>query len=327
MGDTLPRDSSFRIVDNWIEIPLSRSLMPVFLGANDCHLRFLESHFNITIIAKEASVLVEKGADYLVEVIMELAGLCRDKEYIDQRDLETVLRLHRVENDEVQIDHSSLVALDSPHIVVKTRTRNQANYIRALENNELVFSIGPAGTGKTFLAVAWAVSLFERGVVNKIVLVKPVVEAGEKLGFLPGDIKEKVDPYFKPLYDALLFMLPGERAKKLIDQSTIEIAPLAYMRGRTLDYSIAILDEAQNTTAMQMKMFLTRLGAHSRAVVTGDLTQVDLEDPEASGLLKVQEILRGINGVEFVYLDSSDVVRHRLVSDIIKAYDSHKSKV
>lgn len=314
-------------MENRIEIPISRDLMPLLLGANDCHLRFLEDHFNTTIIAREASILVEKGADYLAEVIVELTGLCRDKKYIERRDIETVIRLHRVESEDIRVEHSSLTALDNPHIIVKTRTPNQANYIRALENNELVFSIGPAGTGKTFLAVAWAVSLFERGVVNKIVLVKPVVEAGEKLGFLPGDIKEKVDPYFKPLYDALLFMLPGETVKKLIDQSTIEIAPLAYMRGRTVNYSIVILDEAQNTSAMQMKMFLTRLGAHSRAVVTGDITQIDLENPESSGLLKVEEILQGIDGVEFVYLDSSDVVRHRLVSDIIKAYDSHKNKV
>jgi phosphate starvation-inducible PhoH-like protein len=306
-------------------VPVAQELMPKLLGTNDANIRFLEEEFNTTIITREASLLVNKEVAELVGIILELVGLCQDKNYLDHRDIETVLRLHRVKKEAEGLRATGVVVLENAQVAIKTRTTNQANYIRAMEESELVFSIGPAGTGKTFLAVAWAINLLERGAVEKIVLVKPAVEAGEKLGFLPGDIKEKVDPYFRPLYDALLYMLPYERVKKYVEQSVIEIAPLAYMRGRTLNYAFAILDEAQNTSGMQMKMFLTRLGPHSRAVVTGDLTQIDLEKPETSGLLKVQTILKGIKGIEFVYLDANDVVRHRLVAEIILAYDKYKS--
>lgn len=319
------RNNNSQQIKDRLEIAIARELMPLLMGPNDSHLRFLEEYFNTTIFVRESSFLIDRKEEVLSKVIEELLELCKSKGYIDQRDINTVLRLQRVQNDEIEIEHSSIIVLENPQIVVKTRTPNQANYIRTLSQNELVFAIGPAGTGKTFLAVAWAVAQLEKGAVNKIVLVKPVVEAGEKLGYLPGDIKEKVDPYFRPLYDALLYMLPAEKVRRYIDQSLIEIAPLAFMRGRTLSYSIAILDEAQNTTAMQMKMFLTRMGPHSQAVVTGDMTQIDLEKPESSGLLQVQKILIEIKGISFVYLDSRDVVRHRLVSDIIRAYDSFKS--
>lgn len=306
-----------------IEIPLERSLIPRLLGPNDSHLRLLEKRFNTSIIVRDSSILLPKEVEGLGEIIAELAALCREKDYLDAKDVETIIRLHRANSISRQ-ETTGLVVLENPQVLIKTRSLNQEKYIKAMRDNELVFSIGPAGTGKTFLAVAWAVSLFEKGDVQKIVLVKPAVEAGEKLGFLPGDLKEKVDPYFKPLYDALLFMLPSEKVRRLIDQSVIEIAPLAYMRGRTLNHAFAILDEAQNTTTMQMKMFLTRLGAHSRAVITGDLTQIDLDDSKTSGLLEVRKILTRINGIEFAYLDSTDVVRHKLVSDIIKAYDDYQ---
>jgi len=308
-----------------MEIPVLRELMPELLGPNDRNLRFLEERFGIAIIAREASLLVPESQPVLLEVIPELAQLCKDKKYLEIKDIETVLRLHKLNSFAGASENGGEILLQNSQVTVKARTANQMLYYQALRNNDLVFAIGPAGTGKTFLAVAYAVSLLEKGEVEKIALVKPVVEAGEKLGFLPGDIKEKVDPYFRPLYDALLYMMSAEKVRKLMDQSVIEIAPLAYMRGRTLSYSMVILDEAQNTTAMQMKMFLTRMGINSRAVVTGDLTQIDLEQKQNSGLLKIQDILNGIKGVDFVKLTSEDVIRHRLVSEIIKAYDRHSS--
>ncbi|MBC8205297.1 PhoH family protein [bacterium] len=215
--------------------------------------------------------------------------------------------------------------LENAQVRIRAKTPNQKKYHQAILDNEIVFAIGPAGTGKTFIAVAAAVAQFQRGAVERIVLVRPVVEAGEKLGYLPGDIKEKVDPFFKPLYDALFYMLPPEQVKKYIDREVFEIAPLAYMRGRTLNHAIVILDEAQNTTNMQMKMFLTRLGVNSRAIITGDITQIDLENPNTSGLKQAADILKNVIGIGFVYLDSNDVVRHKLVSDIIRAYNDYKN--
>ena len=204
--------------------------------------------------------------------------------------------------------------------VIQPKTAGQRDYLQAIAQHDIVVGIGPAGTGKTYLAVAAAVDALARKRVRRIILARPAVEAGESLGFLPGDLQEKVDPYLRPLYDALEDMMPRDRVQKAIEQRTIEIAPLAYMRGRTLSDAFVILDEAQNATGMQMKMFLTRLGVNSRAVITGDKTQIDLADREASGLLQVERILPGIEGIAFCYLDDSDVVRHRLVRDIIRAY-------
>jgi len=203
---------------------------------------------------------------------------------------------------------------------VRARTPRQAEYLKALEEHELVFAIGPAGTGKTYLAVAIGVEALARKRVRRLVLARPAVEAGERLGFLPGDIQAKVDPYLRPLYDALEDMMPQDRMQKALESRTIEIAPLAYMRGRTLADAFVILDEAQNVTGGQMKMFLTRLGVNSRAVVIGDKTQIDLPSREESGLIQVERILPGIDGVAFCYLDERDVVRHRLVREIIRAY-------
>ena len=204
--------------------------------------------------------------------------------------------------------------------VIQAKTPGQREYLRTIMQHEIVVGIGPAGTGKTYLAVAMAVDALARKRVRRIVLARPAVEAGESLGFLPGDLREKVDPYLRPLYDALEDMMPRDRVQKAIDARTIEIAPLAYMRGRTLGDAFVILDEAQNATGMQMKMFLTRLGVNSRAVITGDKTQIDLGNREDSGLLHVERILPGIEGIGFCYLDDGDVVRHRLVRDIIRAY-------
>ncbi|MFQ6003222.1 MAG: PhoH family protein, partial [Candidatus Zixiibacteriota bacterium] len=192
------------------------------------------------------------------------------------------------------------------------------------ERYDIVFSIGPAGTGKTYLGVAMAVSALKQKMVGRVILVRPAVEAGESLGFLPGDIRAKVDPYLRPVYDALHDMLSSEKIRKLMEMGVIEIVPLAFMRGRTLNNCFVILDEAQNTTIAQMKMFLTRLGVNSKAVITGDITQIDLEDKKASGLVQIQKILEGVKGIEFVYLSEKDVVRHRLVQEIIKAYQKYE---
>jgi len=209
---------------------------------------------------------------------------------------------------------------------IRPKTPGQKRYVDAVRKNTLVFSIGPAGTGKTYLAVAMAVHALREKEVDRIILTRPAVEAGERLGFLPGDIAQKVDPYLKPLYDALYEMLEPGHFGRLAERGTIEVAPLAYMRGRTLNDSFIILDEAQNTTPEQMKMFLTRLGLRSRAVVTGDVTQIDLPEGQRSGLVVVQEILRDIRGLEFVYLEPTDVVRHRIVQEIVEAYGRYESQ-
>ncbi|MDP8207241.1 MAG: PhoH family protein [Candidatus Electryonea clarkiae] len=253
------------------------------------------------------------------------------------RDMESMARRDRTEN--LDIDTALALAGFTPvgtnnakHLegltvfekngfCIRTRSRNQKEYIRAAHESELVFVEGPAGTGKTYLAVALAVSAFNADDVERIILVRPAVEAGENLGFLPGDLREKVEPYFRPIYDALMEMIPSDRLKRYIDQNRIEIAPLAYMRGRTLSNAFVILDEAQNTTSDQLKMFLTRLGSGSRAIVTGDLTQVDIPDKQKSGLSEALIILRGIKGIQFVTLDHKDVVRHSLVKEIILAYE------
>jgi phosphate starvation-inducible PhoH-like protein len=212
---------------------------------------------------------------------------------------------------------------------IRPKTLGQKRYVDAIRGNTLVFSIGPAGTGKTYLAVAMAVRALKEKEISRIILTRPAVEAGERLGFLPGDIAQKVDPYLKPLYDALYDLLEPGHFARLAERGTIEVAPLAYMRGRTINDSFIILDEAQNTTPEQMKMFLTRLGLRSKAVVTGDITQIDLPDGQLSGLVAVQDILRGIKALEFVYLDATDVVRHKIVQEIVEAYrrfDEARSK-
>jgi phosphate starvation-inducible PhoH-like protein len=218
------------------------------------------------------------------------------------------------------------IILYSKKDVIKAKTPNQIVYWKTVQQNDICFAIGPAGTGKTFLAVAFAVAALKKNIVRKIILARPAVEAGESLGFLPGDFKEKIDPYLRPLYDALEEMIPTEQLKNYLEKSLIEIVPLAFMRGRTLNNAYVILDEAQNATAMQMKMFLTRLGPNSKAIITGDITQIDLPTYSQSGLVQVKEILKNVDGVGFVYFDKVDVVRHKLVKDIIEAYEKHNSK-
>ena len=227
----------------------------------------------------------------------------------DQADLKTVF--------------SDAIAVPSRKKWVAPKSLNQKRYVDAIRSHDMVFAIGPAGTGKSFLAVAMAVSALTKREVARIVLTRPAVEAGERLGFLPGDLYEKVHPYLRPLYDALYDMLETERVTTLMEKGAIEIAPLAYMRGRTMNDSFIILDEAQNSTAEQMKMFLTRLGFNSKMVITGDVTQVDLPASRGSGLIEVQSVLRGVQGIRFVYFDDGDIVRHQLVSAIVRAYDAH----
>jgi len=232
-----------------------------------------------------------------------------------------------IEPEKVDVDYEKMVTIKTKRGVVKPRNANQSGYVQNVLTNDISFGIGPAGTGKTYLAVACAVDALERQEVRRILLTRPAVEAGEKLGFLPGDLSQKVDPYLRPLYDALFEMLGFEKVEKLIERSVIEIAPLAYMRGRTLNDAFIILDESQNTTVEQMKMFLTRIGFNSRAVITGDITQVDLPRGQKSGLRHAIEVLQNIPGISFNFFQSKDVVRHPVVARIVEAYDEHEQKM
>jgi len=260
-------------------------------------------------------------------IVTQLYDLIKHRYSLNPSDIESAARALRHDSS-CQL---KTIFLDTVFTTVKNKPitpRNpaQKRYIDAARSNDIVFSIGPAGTGKTYLAMAMAVAAFTRGEINRIVLTRPAVEAGEALGFLPGSLAEKINPYLRPLYDALYDMLNFERAKELMEQGTIEIAPLAFMRGRTLNNSFIILDEAQNTSSEQMKMFLTRIGYSSRAVITGDITQTDLPHGKQSGLVEAKELLQDIEGLKFVYFTREDVVRHRLVSRIIQAYESATEK-
>lgn len=260
-----------------------------------------------------------------LKIIDELFFLNKRQGYISKEDIDLIIHLISGD-DKNQNTHSyngdkSEIILVNKNDFVKPKTPTQLEYFNAIQENEIVFAIGPAGTGKTYLAVAFAISALNNKQVTKVVLARPAVEAGESLGFLPGNLSEKIDPYLKPLLDALEDMLPYEKLQSYLEKNIIEIVPLAYMRGRTLNNSFMILDEAQNATTMQMKMFLTRLGPNSKAVINGDVTQIDLPKKENSGLIQVEKILQGIVGVSFVYFNKSDVVRHRLVKEIINAYE------
>ena len=294
------------------------------LGVNDSNLHILEDRFNSTISVRGEIVNIKgvlEEVELVEKVLKEMAYVLNTSGRLNTNDVETILNL-TVEGKEIinEEDLDSIV-LYTKNDVVKAKTEGQRKYFQIANKNDICFAIGPAGTGKTYLAVALAVSALKRGIVKRIVLARPAVEAGESLGFLPGDFQEKIDPYLRPLYDALDDMIPSEKLKGYLEKRIIEIVPLAYMRGRTLNNSFVILDEAQNATDVQMKMFLTRLGANSKAIITGDITQIDLPVKTRSGLVQAKEILNGITGVGFAYFDREDVVRHRLVKDIIDAYD------
>ena len=299
----------------------------MLFGPADANLKLVEGAFASKIIVRGNIIKIdgdEKEVPVIHEVFHEMGSTLNRKGSLTQEDVKTLIRVSAVQNGHETQQLDTVVHYGRKGAIT-ARTDGQKTYIQTVRKNDIVSSVGPAGTGKTYLAVAFAVAALDNREVDRIILCRPAVEAGENLGFLPGDLKEKVDPYLTPLYDALGDMMPATRLKPLLANNTIEIIPLAYMRGRTLNNAFMILDEAQNATTIQMKMFLTRLGVNSRAIITGDITQIDLPSKSKSGLLQVIDLLQGIDGLGFCKLDASDVVRHKLVRDIIKAYD-HKDE-
>ena len=289
------------------------------VGHHDKHLKIFEDYYNVEISLRGDQLYLfgdEKKAEIIRQVLLALVELHRKGKEITERDVLYAIKMneqHRLGELESLFDERYKIIKTIQGKTIYAKTFNQKEYYRKIQDNDLVFGIGPAGTGKTYLAVVIGVALLKKNIVRKIILTRPVVEAGENLGFLPGDLKEKVDPYLRPLYDALYDVLGLEQTEKMIERGIIEIAPLAYMRGRTLEDAYIILDEAQNTTKQQMKMFLTRLGFNSKMVVTGDETQIDLPKPVKSGLKHAKEILSDVKGIEFVQFETVDVVRHTLV--------------
>ena len=295
------------------------------LGRNDEHLRSLESRYDVRITARGHDVTLRGEERQVAEaerVLHDLVQMLRERPSLGAGEIRSALRLTAAEpTADVKGLLADTVSVPSRRKLISPKTVNQKRYLDAIRTHDLVIAIGPAGTGKSYLAVAMAVSALVKRDVARIILTRPAVEAGERLGFLPGDLAEKVHPYLRPLYDALYDMLEPDKVGSLSEKGAIEIAPLAYMRGRTLNDAFIILDEAQNTTSEQMKMFLTRLGFNAKMVITGDITQVDLPQSRPSGLIEVQTVLQGIDGIRFVYFDHRDVVRHDLVSAIIRADD------
>lgn len=311
-----------QIID--LKITDSAEAMSLF-GNNDRHLKQLETQLDVSIITRGEEIRVQGDQDKIAiisDVLNALLTVIRRGIHISERDVIYAIELAKQGKIEQFYSLFDQEIMRNAHgRSIRVKTLGQREYVNQIRKNDLVFGIGPAGTGKTYLAVVMAVNALKSGEIKRIILTRPAVEAGERLGFLPGDLKEKVDPYLRPLYDALHDVLGNEHTERLIDRETIEIAPLAYMRGRTLDDAFVILDEAQNTTPEQMKMFLTRLGFGSKMVITGDITQIDLPNGTISGLVSVQNILNGIRGISFVHLEQHDVVRHPVVQKVIEAYD------
>jgi len=316
------------------------------LGHNDSNVRQIEREIPVRITLRDGTLSVageEHEVKPAVRVLEELVELVERGRVIEEADVATALGQARRDERNGHAAHDAngngrasgrlaeayegAPGYTFDRKAVRPRTPTQALYLKALEQNEVVFGIGPAGTGKTYLAVAAAVAALRSKKVDRIVLVRPAVEAGESLGFLPGDMQEKVDPYLRPMYDALADLMSYDKMRRFLEMGVIEIAPLAFMRGRTLSNAFVILDEAQNTTVRQMKMFLTRLGLNSRAVITGDLTQIDLRAPDQSGLVRIQSILSHVLDIKFIYFHPEDVVRHRLVKEIIHAFDVYHARV
>jgi len=296
-------------------------------GNFDENILAIEKEFNVNILNRGTDLRVTgepEDVDKAVRTIDELIKAMNRGETINSQNLSYLMTLVEEGNEDKFEKLSGCICITSNGRPIKPKTIGQKNYVEAIKENTIVFGIGPAGTGKTYLAVAMAVAAFRNKEINRIVLTRPAVEAGEKLGFLPGDLQTKVDPYLRPLYDALYDMLGSESFQKYQERQSIEVAPLAYMRGRTLDDSFIILDEAQNTTPEQMKMFLTRLGFNSKAVITGDVTQIDLPDGRRSGLIEASKILKNIEDIHINYFTERDVVRHKLVQKIIKAYEKYE---
>ena len=306
-----------------IEVPENMDAAELF-GRFDTNMKLVEKAFNVNVSLREEGVRItgeEDAVERSGDVIHMLITMICDGEHIDEQKIMYAISMQQEEGGiDVSKLGSDCVAINIKGQPIKTKTFGQKKYVEAIDKNTIVFGIGPAGTGKTYLAVAKAVMALKRREVNRIILTRPAVEAGEKLGFLPGDLQNKVDPYLRPLYDGMYEMLGGEGFLRYQERGIIEVAPLAYMRGRTLDNAFIILDEAQNTTPEQMKMFLTRIGYGSHAIVTGDITQIDLPGDKRSGLKEAMRILGGIEGIAFCKFTDKDVVRHPLVQAIIKAY-------
>ncbi|HEC31055.1 MAG TPA: PhoH family protein [Deltaproteobacteria bacterium] len=302
------------------------ALLAQLAGEHNANLRIIERALDVRIHLRGNQLTLQGSphdVDVASRVLKELYSLLEAGLPIYPSDVESAIQIISA-NDRTRLKDIFLdqIYITSRKRIITPKSIAQKKYIDAIRSNDIVFGIGPAGTGKTYLAMAMAVSTLVAKKVGRIILVRPAVEAGEKLGFLPGDLVEKVNPYLRPLYDALYDMMDLEQASKLVQRGVIEVAPLAFMRGRTLNDSFVILDEGQNTTSDQMKMFLTRLGATSKAVITGDITQIDLPNGKVSGLIEAKDLLKGIKGIEFVFFSEKDVVRHRLVQEIIKAYEA-----
>lgn len=308
----------------------SHDNLEILFGNLDSNLKIIEREFNVRIKVKD-NVLSIKGDDSMVDMVEHLLsvlkGIISNKKELSQPELQYTIDMEKKNNSEAIKSYLDYIIVTSYEgKALRPKTIGQKKYVDSIERNGIVFGVGPAGTGKTYLAMAKAVQAFKNKEVSRIILTRPAVEAGESLGFLPGDLQEKIDPYLRPLYDALFEIMGPETYQKLMERGQIEVAPLAYMRGRTLDNSFIILDEAQNTTKEQMKMFLTRLGYGSKAVITGDVTQLDLPVGKKSGLITIRKILSGVEGIDFIDLDRNDVVRHPLVQRIIDAYEEFEEK-
>ncbi len=297
--------------------------LAALLGVADAHLRIISESFPTQVVVRGNQLRLRgenEQVQLVSQVIHEMLQTLSRKGSLTPKDVRQLIQMAHVDNGHPPTPVENVIHYGRKGAIV-ARTKGQQVYADAIKENDIVFSVGPAGTGKTYIAVAFAIAALENHEVDRIILCRPAVEAGENLGFLPGDLKEKVNPYLTPLYDALNDIIPAPRLKTLLAHNTIEIIPLAYMRGRTLNNAFLILDEAQNSTPLQMKMFLTRLGVNSKTVITGDITQIDLPRSSDSGLVQVMEILKGIDGIGFAFLNETDVVRHKLVRDIIRAYD------
>ncbi|NLT65575.1 MAG: PhoH family protein [Acidobacteria bacterium] len=309
------------------KVLLSDRSLQLLFGPLDENVRFLENLFGVSIQARDSGLVIdgqEEDVTALEKILADFSELVDKGHSITNGDLKSAFK--QIAEDAALSLHDffpKMQLLTTGKRRVTPKSLNQRRYIEAIRANDIVFGIGPGGTGKTFLAVAMAITYLLERTVSRIVLTRPAVEAGEKLGFLPGDIEEKINPYLRPLYDSLHILLDSEKIQRLVEEGTIEIAPLAFMRGRTLNDAFIILDEAQNTTSEQMKMFLTRIGMRSKAVITGDVTQIDLPLGRSSGLIEARNILGAVKGISFCYFNENDVVRHHLVRLIIKAYQQH----
>ncbi|MEM7679418.1 MAG: PhoH family protein [Pseudomonadota bacterium] len=319
----MPKDHTIEFKNN--------DLLSLLFGEHNTHISHIEKKLGI-IIADKGNQLTLSGPDEMVEkaeiILQNLLEKIENKQEIGIQDIDAELRFMNKDNDTPSTNgkaggHGKNIVIKTKKKSISARSPNQGQYMQAIQNNEMVFGLGPAGTGKTYLAVAVGVSMFLEGKVERLIFTRPAVEAGEHLGFLPGDLKDKVDPYLRPIYDAMHDMMPWDFMMKKMEEGYIEVAPLAFMRGRTLSNAFVILDEAQNTTRTQMKMFLTRMGESSRMVITGDLTQTDLPRNQESGLKDAVRILDGVDEIQFLHFDKGDVIRHPLVGKIVQAYDEN----